>query len=296
MAAMGLSARMVVVAFPFVVATVLLADSPAGARAGIDGQRLNAILVPAFLVLQLAHLPPTRRVLVLLVVPVTAVGEVLLSVVFGLYRYRLDAIPLYVPFGHAVLVAATLLMTTSSLVVRHEPTVRAGLLSAYAALVATAVMTGDTFSVGLALPFAIVLWRSGGRLFYLLMGAAVMYVECTGAVLGTWRWVSNPFGVLHTNNPPLVVYAIYLVGDVGLVRLARLIETRRAAAAAVVGAKRPLEPALVAGTVLARTSPVRVRPADRPRNLHTGPAPAAIVGAETPSPGDALHTIHRIAS
>jgi hypothetical protein len=202
------------------VPAVLALDSPAISGGASGWQAVDLAVVPAFLALLIGALDADRRLLVLLVVPVTAFGEVLLSAILGLYGYRLGTIPLYVPFGHATLFAATLLWSETAFVARHERAIRSVLLGLSVLLGAAAVVLGDTFSIVLGVLFGYAMWRSRARTFYLLMGVTVLYVECTGAFLGTWRWGASPLGILHTTNPPLAVAAIYILGDAGILRLA----------------------------------------------------------------------------
>ncbi len=218
----------IVPAFVVLAATALVADSPILAHLTVagrafDGRAFDAVVVPVFLAGLFVRLRPDQRLLVALVIPVTAIGEVLLSLVLRLYTYRIDAIPFYVPFGHAVIVASTLILADAPALRRSESVVRRALLSAYAVLGVVALVVGDSLSLLLGAVFVYVMWRSKGRLFYVLMASTVLFVEAVGAFVGTWRWSPTPFGLLHTTNPPLAVYTIYVLGDAGLLRLTALV-------------------------------------------------------------------------
>lgn len=225
---------MLLIAFWPLTALVLLLDSRAAAGLGVAGQGLSDLLAPAFLVLLIRPLAPERQLLAVLFVPISAVGEGLFSLVLGLYHYRLGGVPVYVPFGHAILLCVGLYLADTPWLQRYERRVRAALIFFHGGLIGGAfVLLGDTLSAIFGGIFALVLLRQRGRPFYLIMGVLVLYIELLGTVGGNWRWDLAPWGVLHTTNPPTGAFACYVIADIiamkTAARLALGLARRRAA-------------------------------------------------------------------
>ena len=83
-------------------------DSVVGARGQLALGLLTAVVLAALLVLQ----TPAVRVLALGVVVIATLGEVVGSLIWGLYGYRLDNLPAFVPPGHGLVYLAGLSLAT----------------------------------------------------------------------------------------------------------------------------------------------------------------------------------------
>jgi len=207
-------------------ATVLFCDSLAVAHADTRGQWLSNFLAPAFLLLMMSRMEPRRRLQVALFVPFSAVGEVLFSLVFGFYRYRLDMVPVYVPFGHSILMATGLLLADTDFAVRNRQRVQNGLLAFHGILIAgTLLLRGDTLSSLFTVCFLLLLRKRYNEPFYLILGVLVLYVELLGTYWGCWKWRPDPFQLLHTTNPPPGAFTCYVIGDIGAIGIARRLST-----------------------------------------------------------------------
>lgn len=208
-------------------AIVLYCDSRAVALGGPHGQWLSNLLAPLFLLLMMCRMTPQRRLQVALFVPLSAIGEILFSLVFGFYEYRLHTVPLYVPFGHSILMSTGLLLADSGWVQRNQTLVRNGLLALHGGLIAgTLVLRGDTLSALFACCFLIILRRRFAEPFYLILGVLVLYVEILGTMWGCWVWRPDSFGFLHTTNPPPGAFTCYVIGDIGAIGIANRIRAR----------------------------------------------------------------------
>jgi hypothetical protein len=202
-------------AFWPLTALVLFCDSRMVAGSGDDGQVLSDLLAPAFLGLLMLRLRPDQRLLAALFVPISAAGEGVFSLLFGLYHYRLGGVPIYVPFGHAILLSVGLVLADSPLVRRHERRVRDALILFHGGLMAGAfLLLGDSLTAIFGAGFALILWRKRGRPFYLIMGVLVLYIELLGTIWGCWAWAPAPWGILHTTNPPTGAFACYVIADI----------------------------------------------------------------------------------
>lgn len=200
--------------FP-VVLFVLAGDSAWLAARGWDGRLATMIAAPLYLLLMLGGLRIEHRIMTLVFVPFTAAGEYLFSIVFEWYTYRAGGVPVYVPFGHAILLATGILIVESPWVARHTRGLRRALLLFHGLLTLGALLVyGDTLSALLGLILLGVLIAYRGRLLYLVIGVLVLYIELVGTWLGCWRWQAAPFGVLRTTNPPVGAFVCYVLAEV----------------------------------------------------------------------------------
>lgn len=222
--------------FPLVF-FALLADSRLLLNRGIDGQFIGNIVVPIYLLFMLGVLSSRQRLMALIFVPISALGEFTLTLLFGLYDYKFGAVPVYVPFGHAVLLSAGALIAESAFTQIYKNAIRSVLLGAYAILFGGVIFIfGDSLSAVLGAIFGIILWIKRADPFYLMMGFLVIYVEILGTAFGCWAWIPAPFGFLHTTNPPVGALTFYVIGDMlalaaaqGLAALANSWSARREA-------------------------------------------------------------------
>jgi hypothetical protein len=208
-------------------ALVLWCDSHIVERDTAQAQWLSNDLAPLFLLLLVSRMSPHRRLQVGLFVPLSALGEILFSLVFGFYHYRLDAVPLYVPFGHSILMSVGLMLADSHFVRSRESQIKKALLLFHGSLIAgTLLLRGDTLSTLFTICFLLLLRRRFARPFYLILGVLVLYVEILGTSWGCWTWRPDSFGWLHTVNPPPGAFTCYVIGDLGAIAIAGRIAAR----------------------------------------------------------------------
>jgi hypothetical protein len=150
-----------------------------------------------------------RRVLVVCTT-IAGTGEVVLSLVWGLYDYQFQNVPLFVPPGHA------LLMTLGLVFARRLPQAAMWLIS-LAALTwaAYAWVAGfDRFGVVLFGIYAFCMLASGARSLYATMFVAALLMELYGTALGNWMWQPvAPWVQLTAANPPFSAGAFYCMLD-----------------------------------------------------------------------------------
>ena len=162
--------------------------------------------------------PVQRPALAACLVFATA-GEVFLSLVWGLYEYRLGNIPLFVPPGHV------LLFFLGTQLAQRIP--RGGewwIAAAALPLVALFAWNGrDTLGPLLYLLFIACLWLSPARRLYATMFVLALAMELYGTWLGNWVWAPQvPWLGLTADNPPLAAGAFYCVLDLLVVSATRL--------------------------------------------------------------------------
>ncbi len=176
---------------------------------------------------------PQRRPALAACLVIATVGEVFLSLVWGLYTYRLDNIPLFVPAGHVLLFY--LGMEIADRLPEHSEWVVAAVAAPVVAIFAWSGR--DTLGPLLYALFIACLWLSPSRRLYATMFVLALAMELYGTWLGNWVWAREvPWLGLTTNNPPLAAGAFYCVLDLLVVSLTRIgvspakLATRRARA------------------------------------------------------------------
>ena len=150
-------------------------------------------------------------------------GEMFLSLVWGLYQYRLGNIPLFVPPGHV------LLFFLGMQISERLPERAEWWIAAIAApLVMALAWTGhDTLGPLLYALFLACLWISPSRRLYATMFVLSLAMELYGTWMGNWTWAPDvPWLSLRTVNPPLAAGAFYCVLDLLVVSFATLSRRR----------------------------------------------------------------------
>jgi hypothetical protein len=184
------------------------------AKLGWTGQNLATIWT--FCVWAWLFQLGTRRerwILVLATV-ISGLGEVFLSLVWGIYDYQFHNVPLFVPPGHA------LLMTLGLLVAAHIP---ARFTFAFVLLVTLIAakwamyvwfIDADRFGVALFGLYLVCVIFGPSRALYATMFVLALIMELYGTALGNWYWVTPaPWTGLSAANPPFSAGAFYCALD-----------------------------------------------------------------------------------
>ena len=141
---------------------------------------------------------------------IAAAGEVVLSLVWGLYDYRLGNLPLFVPPGHVLLYWLGLRLADGlpTGLLRVKPWL------ALAAVSLLALARLDWLGPPLLLIFlACLRWGPAPRL-YVTMFLLSLAMELWGTALGNWAWRGVLPGLgWPVANPPLAAGAFYCVLD-----------------------------------------------------------------------------------
>jgi hypothetical protein len=210
------------------IALLLAADR----YASYPEQLALGVLTWAVLIAAARGLPDIQKALVAGVVLFATIGEVTGSLIWGVYRYRLHNLPLFIPPAHGLVYLTGLALATAL--------ARRGRL--LAALAATAAITWGVLGL-FALPrrdvagavgvplLVLFLWRSRNRALYASVFLAVAALELYGTAIGTWRWSRTLPGLgIPAGNPPSGVASGYVWFDVmaGLVAPAILLLVSRA--------------------------------------------------------------------
>src|SRR5882672_7440793 len=162
----------------------------------------------------------TRRGLMVCLVIATA-GELVLSLGWGLYTYRLGNVPMFVPPGHVLMLLLGLALA------RVMPQAVAYAILGCAALysLAAGVLGVDTLGAALFLVLAIAwIGMPAQRRLYASTFVLSLALELYGTWLGNWNWAHQvPATVLVTTNPPGVVGGFYCALDASVASAAMLL-------------------------------------------------------------------------
>lgn len=179
---------------------------------------INIIMLIGFVLMYLRANTRTKE-LMLYAVILGFGGEYLFSRALDMYTYRLENVPLYVPFGHAALYGRIFMFSKAPVVRKHHKAVEQ-LFAILIALFATIYLMffGDVFGFVMTVCVFFLLWkRPKDRLFFYAMYILVAILEIGGTAFGCWEWPENAFGVfnfLPSNNPPSGISLFYFLLDV----------------------------------------------------------------------------------
>ncbi len=209
-----LAALVTLVAVPVWAFVGLRLDS----RVGSDGQFvLGALTVVVFVALLRLHAPAVRFQ-ALGVVAIATVGEVIGSLVWGLYSYRLENIPAFVPPGHG-LVYLTGFSVAVLIGGRALPLTAVAVAAGWGIAGLTVLPSDAAGAIGCA--FLIVVLLAARVPVYAGVFLVVAALELYGTAVGTWTWSSTVPGLgLSQGNPPSGVASGYVVFDILALALA----------------------------------------------------------------------------
>jgi hypothetical protein len=197
---------------------------------GHGGQLALGGLTVAVLAALLAFHPATVRLQTLAVIGIATIGEVVGSIVWGLYTYRLENLPAFVPPGHGLVYLAGLSLAALVGARTSVLLVVAGAVAAAWGIAGVTVLPAADVSgtIGCAFLIGVLVWAR--RPVYAGVFMVVVGLELYGTALGTWTWQAAVPGLgLSQGNPPSGVASGYVVFDVLAIALvARLAGVRDA--------------------------------------------------------------------
>jgi hypothetical protein len=203
---------------PALVAVMLAVDH----YVDLVGQLGLGVLAFAILAGVCTRLESRLRMICALIVVVATCGEVLASLVWGLYTYRLENVPLFVPPGHALvylggLAVANLFVGRERLLVWFAVT----FVSVWALLGAFVLPRRDLGGAAAAVLLVLVLLRRSRAHLFAGVFVVVAFLELYGTAIGTWAWAREvPTLGIAQGNPPSGAAVGYVVMEATAVRLA----------------------------------------------------------------------------
>ena len=195
---------------PAFIALLLAVDTQVGLRA----QLALGVLTWAVLVAAIWPLEAIVRAQVVGVVLFATVAEVTGSLVWGVYRYRLHNLPLFIPPAHGLVYLSGVALAA---VVRPRPLVAVAAVGCVGwGLAGITVLPRLDVAGAMCVPLLCVfLWRSRFRAAYAGVFVVVAALELYGTSIGTWRWATALPGLgIAQGNPPSGVASGYVWFDV----------------------------------------------------------------------------------
>jgi hypothetical protein len=181
------------------------------------GQTLTNLAMWVLLLYWLRRASAAEQTGLVACVVYATLGEIFLSLIWGLYEYRLNNIPLFVPPGHALLfmLGAILAARARDWIVWFTPL-------AATPFVCLLLFSGTgTLDALLFAIFLLCLVFGRAKRLYAVMFVLSLAMEIYGTWLGNWTWEPVvPWLGLTTINPPLAAGAFYSVLDMLVVATA----------------------------------------------------------------------------
>jgi hypothetical protein len=208
--------RLYALVWPLYGAVVLAIDT----RVGVGGERILGVATWLALLVALLPLPRLARAQAIGVVLFATVGEVAGSIFWGVYRYRLHDLPLFVPPGHGLVYLSGLALARVLGERRAVPAAAVASLGWGIAGLTASARPDVAGAIGVAL-LGLFLWRSRARASYAGVFFVVAALEWYGTAIGVWRWRSSVPGLgIADGNPPSGAASGYVWFDVMALLLA----------------------------------------------------------------------------
>lgn len=229
-----------VIASAVFMAVVLLVDAP-----GLAMQSALGIATAAFVWLFARRSPIDGRQIMCAVV-VATIGEVVLSLGWGLYSYRNALIPFYVPPGHGLFYLLAAETAVQSRIREREREITRGVMIVGSLIaIASLLMFRDAWGFLWWLGALALMLRSRNQL---LLSACFVYtilLEWAGTAIGNWRWEAVvPFVGLRSANPPSGVGILYILLDLIVVAITTRLLSVEVAAEPYPSSSCPSSPAV----------------------------------------------------
>jgi hypothetical protein len=189
-----------------VILFTIAAGLPLDQHLAWHGQAVVSAIAWIVLVALLRTRPSGERPALIACLLFATAGEAFLSLVWGVYAYRLGNIPLFVPPGHV------LLFYLGTRIAQRIPERGEWWIAALALpLVGALAWSGhDTLGPLLYLLFLACLFVSPSRRLYATMFVLSLAMELYGTWIGNWVWAHDvPWLGLTADNPPLAAGAFY---------------------------------------------------------------------------------------
>ena len=179
----------------------------------------NALMIVIFSIV-LWKVNSRVRELMMYAVIIGFAGEYLFSIALGMYTYRLENVPHYIPMGHALVYIGVLYFTKTSFTKLHIKQIEKAFIAiilVYSTLFL--IFKNDVFGFVLTIATLLILRKKPReRLFYLTMYLSIVFLEITGTSYECWKWPETAFDYftfLPSANPPSGISFFYFGLDLG---------------------------------------------------------------------------------
>ncbi len=202
--------------------------------ATLGQQHLLGLVTLVLLLLALRGEDRATRVQVAVVVVFATAVELVFAGLLGVYVYRLDNVPAFVPPGHGLVYLAALAFGRSGWAARRQRPLLGwtlGVAGAWALWGVTLSPRPDALGAFWFACLVLFVWRGQRPLLYAGAFLVVSWLELLGTSLGTWAWSPHdPTGWVSIGNPPSGIAGGYAWFDAAALWLAPALLRRRSAA------------------------------------------------------------------
>lgn len=206
--------------FPFFTLLALWIDSVYFKTTYFDGRILTNILAITYFCLFFFSASSYLRKLMFVMVFLSYIGELIFCKALGMYCYRTEDIPLYVPFGHAIVYASGFVIAEMPFFVEQNNKLKKIFLITFALLfLSVGIFLNDVFSLIFGVLFFVLMKRKRWQNVYFSIAFCVIFIELVGTFFKCWTWVPKTFGIISAVNPPMGAVFFYAGGDVILAKI-----------------------------------------------------------------------------
>ena len=195
---------------PAYLAVLLAIDT----QVGLNVQLVLGAVTWLVLLAAIWPLVTIMRAQVIGVILFATVAEVIGSLIWGVYRYRLHNLPLFIPPAHGLVYLSGVALAA---VIPARPLVAVAAVGSVGwGLAGITVLPRLDVAGALCVPLLIAfLWRSRFRTVYAGVFVVVAALELYGTSIGVWRWATALPGLgIAQGNPPSGVASGYVWFDV----------------------------------------------------------------------------------
>jgi hypothetical protein len=206
--------------FPFFTVAALGIDSVYFAENYFDGRQITNLLAVIYFSFFFLVSDSYLRKLMFAMVFLSYIGELIFCTFLGMYDYRTVVIPLYVPFGHAIVYASGYVFAHTEWAVRNDKRLKKYFAIGFLLLfLSVGIFLNDIFSLIFGVFFFLLLKRKKWQNLYYFIAICVIFIELAGTYFQCWKWVPKTFGLIPAINPPMGAVFFYAGGDVLLVKI-----------------------------------------------------------------------------
>lgn len=206
--------------FPFFTILALGIDSVYVAATYFDARQITNFWAIVYFSFFFWFSGAYLRKLMFVMVLLSYIGELIFCTLLGMYNYRTPVIPLYVPFGHAIVYASGYVFAHTDWAVKNDKLLKKYFAIGFLLLfLSVGIFLNDVFSMLFGVFFFLLLKRKKWQNLYYFIALCVIFIELAGTYFQCWRWIPKTFGLIPAANPPMGAVFFYAGGDVLLSKI-----------------------------------------------------------------------------
>lgn len=208
------------ICFPFFTLLALGIDSVYFVATYFDARQITNFLAVVYFSFFFLFSGSYLRKLMIVMVFLSYIGELIFCTLLGMYDYRTSSIPLYVPFGHAIVYASGYVFANTNWAVKNDKLLKIYFTVGFLLLfLFVGIFLNDVFSLLFGVCFFLLLKRKKWQNLYYFIALCVIFIELVGTYFQCWKWIPKTFGLFPAVNPPMGAVFFYAGGDVLLVKI-----------------------------------------------------------------------------